>query len=60
MDGTGSDIDTWREKYKSDGKTRYRYYARVRKSLTASYTLYANGQSWSGTYSEEYSIGKFP
>ena len=55
MDGTRSDIDTWREKYKSDGKTRYRYYARVRKSLTASYTLHAGGQSWSGTYSEEYS-----
>lgn len=55
MDGTGSKIDTWREKYESDGKTKYRYYARVRKALTVSYSLHANGQVWSGTYSEEYS-----
>lgn len=55
LDGTAVKIETWREKYKIDGKTHYRYYAKNRKSLTASYTLSAGGQTWSGTYSEEYS-----
>ena len=55
MDGTGSKIDTWRNDYKVDGKTHYTYYARVRKSLTASYSLSVGGETWSGTYSQEYS-----
>ncbi|MCK0162354.1 DUF6340 family protein [Marinobacter sp. S6332] len=55
LDGTRTKYETWREKYKRKGKTRYRYHAKVRKSLTASYTLSANGQTWSESYTEEYS-----
>ena len=54
LNGTGANIETWRSEYKSDGKTRYTYHAKLTKSLTASYTLTTKDRTWSGTYHDEH------
>jgi|AntRauTorcE11898_2_1112593.scaffolds.fasta_scaffold17626_2 tetratricopeptide (TPR) repeat protein len=58
IDWGRTERDSWRESYEYKKKTRYRYYAKIRKSLTASYNLTANGQSYAASYSADHSREK--